>query len=113
MTMSIFVLHEFNDCQQGSGSVASHQAVHTEVQLKIIIQSFKKSLWIPFIFIPLFLKHPRPGSGVLHSFVCACVCAHTCVDHLSCKTQGEDLHLCYEFVQHWAHWGLSGVLLLL
>lgn len=60
MTMSIFVLHEFTDYLQRSGSSISHQAVHTEVQLKIILQPFKKSFWIPFVFLPLFLNMQSP-----------------------------------------------------
>lgn len=94
--MSIFVLHESNNCQQGPGSIITHQAVHIEIQMKTILQSFKKNLWIPLIFLLLFLKHPKSyltGFGVcVLSYVSVCVC----VDCLSCKTQGQELYLCYD-----------------
>lgn len=61
-----------------------------------------------FASVPKHAKSCLTGSGVLHSFV-----MHMYVNHLSCKTQGKELHLCYAFVQHWAQWELSGVLLLL
>lgn len=50
-------------------------------------------------------------SGVLHS-LCVHVCVWICVNRLCCKTLGEELYLCYDFVKHWTHEELSGVLLL-
>lgn len=50
---------------------------------KIILQSFNKSSWTPFICLPMFVKHPKSymtGPRGLYSFlcVCVCVCMHVC-----------------------------------
>lgn len=75
-------------------------------------QSFRRSLWMFFIFLLLYPTHLFEWFWVLHS-LCVHVCLWMCVDHLCCKTPAEELYLSYDFVKHWTHWELSGVLLLL